>query len=332
MKLSLAARAVAWFLVFALGCGGQGGGASSASGSAGARGASASSGGALPAPTQPAGATLAPLPAGAELRVGVTLHPYYSWTRNVVGDAAGVTVTAVLPGDVDVDNYTPKPEDVAKLGKLDALVINGIGHDDFILDMIKASGNEKLIVIRVNDGTPTIKSAHGGSVNSHTFISFTNAIQQTYAIEKVLAALRPDLAQKFADNAAAYAKRLREIKADGAKRLASVKDPRVVTVHDGYSYFCQEFGVEVVGVVEPAHGLTPSAEELGGMIELLKKEKIQVVLSEETFPDKLLKTLVEGTSARVYTISHVATGEYTPDKFELEMRKNVDTLVEALTK
>jgi hypothetical protein len=34
--------------------------------------------------------------------------------------------------------------------------------------------------------------------------------------------------------------------------------------------------------------------------------------------------------ARVYVISHIATGAYTPDKFETEMQKNVDTVVKAL--
>jgi hypothetical protein len=33
---------------------------------------------------------------------------------------------------------------------------------------------------------------------------------------------------------------------------------------------------------------------------------------------------------RVYIISHIASGAYTADKFEKEMQKNVDTMIEAL--
>ena len=66
------------------------------------------------------------------------------------------------------------------------------------------------------------------------------------------------------------------------------------------------------------------------MSDLLKREKIEVVLTEEGFPEKLLETLKAGTNARVYIISHVASGEYTAEKFENEMQKNVDTLVKAL--
>src|SRR5262245_32688235 len=188
-----------------------------------------------------ASAAPAPRQAGAKLKVGATLHPYYSWTANVIA-GTDVEVRSILPGEVDAGNYQPRPDDIKKLADLDAVIVNGIGHDDFIQDMIQASGNTTLAVIRPNDGTPTIRAIHGGSVNSHTFISFTNAIQQSYAIARALSALRPDLADRFQKGAADYAQRLRRIKADAATKLAGAKINRVVTVHDGYSYLCQEFG------------------------------------------------------------------------------------------
>lgn len=269
----------------------------------------------------------APLPV---LKVGVTLHPYYSWTRNVVGDLPGYEVRPILPGEIDAGDYQPRPEDIKKLTDLDAIVINGIGHDDFILSMIKASGNTKLVVIRPNDSTPQIHSAHGASVNSHTFISFTNAIQQTYAIQKALAALRPADAAALQKNAGDYARRLRLIKAKAASALAEAKVTRVVTVHDGYGYLLQEFGLEVAGVVQPAHGLTPSAAELRDMVTLLQREKIHVVFSEESFPAPLLKVLRDEAGVKVYIITHIASGAFTVDKFEREMQKNVEAMIRAL--
>ena len=270
-------------------------------------------------------------PSAPALRVGVTLHPYYSWTANVVA-GTDVEVRAILPGEVDAGNYQPSTEDIAKLADLDAIVVNGVGHDDFIFDMIKASGNADIAIIRPNDAVPLIRAVHGGTVNSHTFISFTNAIQQTYAIQKALAALRPELAETFQKNAADYAKRLRQQKAKAAQELAAASVNRVVTVHDGYSYLMQEFGIEIAGVVEPAHGLVPSAQELEKVVDLIQREKIRVVFSEESFPEPLLAVLKERSSARVYVISHIASGAYTADKFEKEMQKNTDAMVQALVK
>jgi zinc transport system substrate-binding protein len=264
------------------------------------------------------------------LKIGVTLHPYYSWTSNVVGGLPGFEVRPILPGEIDAGDYQPRPEDVRKLSDLDAIVVNGIGHDDFIFPMLKASGNRKVVVIRPNDVTPQIRSLRGTAVNSHTFISFTNAVQQTYAIERALAALRPEAAAALQQNAEQYARRLRLIKARAATRLAAAKLTRVVTVHDGYGYLLQEFGLEVAGVVQPAHGLTPSAGELRDMVNLLRRERIRVVFSEESFPQPLLAVLRDEAGVRVYIISHIASGAYTAAKFEQEMQRNVDTMIRAL--
>ena len=264
------------------------------------------------------------------LKVGVTLHPYFSWTKNIVGTLPGYEVRALLPGEVDAGDYQPRPDDIKKLVDLDAIVINGIGHDDFIMPMIKASGNKNLRIIRPNEQTPQIRAVNGSGVNSHTFISFTNAIQQTYAIQRALAELRPKDAAALQANAGEYARKLRLIKSKAAQQLAEAKITRVVTVHDGYGYLLQEFGLEVAGVVQPAHGLTPSAAELRDMVQLLKREKIRVVFSEETFPPPLLKVLQSEAGVKVYVITHIASGPYTADKFEREMQRNVDNMIRAL--
>ncbi|HMB79921.1 MAG TPA: zinc ABC transporter substrate-binding protein [Vicinamibacterales bacterium] len=264
------------------------------------------------------------------LKIGVTLHPYYSWTKNVVGDLPGYEVRSILPGEIDAGDYQPRPDDIKKLADLDAIVVNGIGHDDFIMPMLKASGNKKVVIIRPNETTPQIHAVHGTSVNSHTFISFTNAIQQTYAIQRALAALRPSDAAALQRNAGEYARRLRLIKSKAALQLAEAKVTRVVTVHDGYGYLLQEFGLEVAGVVQPAHGLTPSAGELRDMVKLLQREKIRVVFTEETFPQQMLKVLQDEAGVKVYIITHIASGAYTADKFEKDMQRNVDTMIRAL--
>jgi zinc transport system substrate-binding protein len=273
------------------------------------------------------------------LRIGVTLHPYYSWTANVVGNLPGYEVRALLPGDIDAGDYQPRPQDIKRLADLDVVIVNGIGHDDFIFPMLKASGNTRATVIRVNAETPMIRAlrprsgqAGGNAVNSHTFISFSNAIQQTYFIQRALARLRPQDASALQQNAAAYARRLRTIKARAASQLADATITRVVTVHDGYGYLLQEFGLEVGSVVQPSHGLTPSAGELRDMVALLKREKMTVVFSEATFPEPLLNVLRDEAGVSVHIISHIASGPFTADKFEREMQQNADTMIRALVR
>ena len=259
----------------------------------------------------------------------MTLHPYYSWTKSVTG-STDVEVRPILPDDVDSGNYQPSPEDIKKIADLDAIVVNGVGHDDFIFDMIRASGNTKIVLIKPNDGIPLLKAKNGGSVNAHTFISFTNAIQGTYTIEKALDTMRPELAPTFKKNASEYAKKLRKMKAAASAKLAEAKVTHVITVHDGYGYLMQEFGIDIAAVVEPSHGVTPSAAELSQIVDHAKKDDIHVVFAEESFPKPMLDVLRESAKARVYIISHIEGGGYDADTFEKAMQKNADAVVQAL--
>ena len=63
------------------------------------------------------------------------------------------------------------------------------------------------------------------------------------------------------------------------------------------------------------------------MVKLLQREKIRVVFSEETFPAQMLKVLKDEGGVKVYIITHIASGDYTADKFEKDMQRNVDTMI-----
>jgi zinc transport system substrate-binding protein len=269
-------------------------------------------------------------PTSPPLVVGVTLHPYFSWAARVA-EGTSVKVNNILPGNVDASAYQPRPVDIAALSAVDLLVENGLGHDAFIDGMVKAAASKTLRRLSINDETPTLKGTHGDAVNSHTFLSFTTAIQQTNVLARSMAALRPADATAFDRNAASYTRRLRMMLAKAQAALSRSTSPlRVVTVHDGYSYLLAELGIELVGVVEPAHGLVPSARELSSMVALLQREHVGVVFAEEAFPPALLLPL-RAAGARVFVISHVATGDYTAEKFEVEMEQNLATIVTALT-
>lgn len=281
------------------------------------------------------------------LQVGVTLHATYSWLANIAGDAP-VDIIPVLGPEADPGSYRPSPEDLRRLAGLHALVVNGLGHDAFIDGMLRASGNTTIRLINPNRGIPLIpyhrgrSHAHGEekdgagegvkptAYNPHTFLSLTTAVQQVYALERELSEMRPAHAEAFRRNARAYARRLRAMKADASTKLAAASVTKAATVHDGYSYFLQEFGVEVVAVIEPAHGVQPSASELAKTVEAIRGAKVPVVFSELAFPQKLVEVIRQETGARVYTFDHISRGEYTPGRFEEAMRANVDTLVRAL--
>lgn len=274
------------------------------------------------------------------LRIGVTLHPYYSWLANIAG--AGNTVP-LIPVGFNPHAYEPRAEDIRRIGTLDAVVLNGIGHDDFAGRMIAASARPDVPVIEANRRVPLLpavgafsrglgRTIEGRVVNSHSFISIAGAISQVQTIAADLGTLFPERAAEFTDNARAYNRRLRKLRADALAQVTSAPAPdfRVATIHGAYDYLLREFGLEVSAVVEPAHGIEPSPAQLAQTIRKIRGMNVSVIFSEANFPSAYVETIEAETGVTMYPLSHIIHGDYTPEKFEVEMAQNLATVVRAI--
>nr|WP_017679038.1 metal ABC transporter substrate-binding protein [Pseudomonas chengduensis] len=285
------------------------------------------------------GAALAPMLASADnhrLRIGITLHPYYSYVSNIVGDRA--EVVPLIPAGFNPHAYEPRAEDIKRIGGLDVVVLNGVGHDDFADRMIAVSEKPDVPVIEANARVPLLaatgQAARGAGkvVNPHTFLSISASIAQINNIARELGKLDPDNAKFYSQNARAYGKRLRGLRAEALGKLTDTKgsELRVATIHAAYDYLLREFGLEVTAVVEPAHGIEPSPSQLKKTIDQLKELDVQVIFSEMDFPSSYVDTIHRESGVKIYPLTHISYGEYTAKKYEEEMARNLDTVVRAI--
>lgn len=285
------------------------------------------------------GAALAPMLASADnhrLRIGITLHPYYSYVSNIVGDRA--EVVPLIPAGFNPHAYEPRAEDIKRIGGLDVVVLNGVGHDDFADRMIAASEKPDVPVIEANARVPLLaatgQAARGAGkvVNPHTFLSISASIAQINNIARELGKLDPDNAKFYSQNARAYGKRLRGLRAEALGKLTDARgsELRVATIHAAYDYLLREFGLEVTAVVEPAHGIEPSPSQLKKTIDQLKELDVQVIFSEMDFPSSYVDTIQRESGVKIYPLTHISYGEYTAKKYEEEMARNLDTVVRAI--
>lgn len=274
------------------------------------------------------------------LDIGASLHPYYSWAKNIVGDQANVT--SIIPPGSDPHSYQPLPSDMKNLENLDVVIINGIGHDEFIKPMLKAIDNDELMVINTSKGLPLIpvfnkhyafEKENKVAYNSHTYIAITGAIQQIQRIARKLGKLCPDQAAFFMKNARAYAIKLRKMLQSALIQIdmLDTNKLRIATVHDGYSYLFQELGIEVSAVVQPRHGVRPSARQLEDTIKRIKRARVNVLFGELDYEKKYVDIIYKETGCRLYALSHISNGEYSKEFFEQAMQRNIDAIVAALT-
>jgi zinc transport system substrate-binding protein len=278
------------------------------------------------------------------LQIGVTLHPYYSWVANIVGERG--EVIPVIPENADPHAYQPVPEDLEKLSRLDVIVINGLGHDEFIQPMLKAAGQETIERINPNEGVPLIpiEGKHYGSnpatadakvgngFNSHSFLSIISAVQQINNIAAGLARLDPEHAATYQDNARAYAKRLRKLLAGTLAQVneQDIEHIKIATVHDGYAYLFQELGLVVEATIQPRHGIDPSPKQLADTIRQLKAANVDILFTEMDYNKQFVDVIREETKTQIFPLTHISKGPYEPQKFETEITNNLQNIVAAL--
>jgi zinc transport system substrate-binding protein len=272
--------------------------------------------------------------ASEKLTIGITLQPYFSYVKAVVGDKA--EVIALVDEGFNPHNYQPQANDLRRLKKMDVIVVNGIGHDDFALKVIKAADRDDLIVIKANKSVPLLpamgQSVGYGAVNPHTFVGISTTIQKVYTIATELSKIDPANAKTYRKNARTYAHIFRKMKHQAMLALGELDTAgmKVATTHNAYGYILQEFGVEVTAVIEPAHGVEPSASQLQETIEKIKASKIDVLFYELNMPNRYVDSIEKATGVQLYRFSHMTHGAYKADKVEIEMSENLDTLVQAM--
>lgn len=271
-----------------------------------------------------------------KLKIGIALLPYYSFVANIVKDRAEV-IPIVKAEGFDSHTYQPKVEDIERASKVDAIVVNGVGHDEFVYKIIDAVDKKKKpVVINANKDVPLMPVAgtlgNEKIMDSHTFISITAAIQQVHNITKELIKLDPKNKDFYLANSREYVKKLRKLKTDALKEVQDVNgtDVRVATFLGGYNYLLSEFGIDVKAVLEPTHGSQISMSSLQKMIEKIEKEKIDIIFGEKNYSDEYVSIIKNETGIEVRKLEHLTTGAYRADSFEKFIKVDLDEVVSAI--
>lgn len=262
--------------------------------------------------------------AGATLRVMTSFYPMYIHALNVAGGVPGVDVTNLTPQVTGcLHDYQFSPADLVRLTRADVLIVNGAGMESF-LDRV-ASQAPKVKIIHASEGIELTADR-----NPHVWVSISLAIRQVRTIEAGLSRLDPVHAPAFRDNAAAYVRRLEELRDRMRSRLKGIRHRDIVTLHEAFSYFADEFGLRIVGVVEREPGSEPGAKELAALIRLVRERGVKAVFAEPQYPRSAADAVAAETGARVYVLDPAVSGAMDADAYLRAMEANLKVLEKAL--
>jgi len=266
-----------------------------------------------------------------------TTFPIYQITRNLTVGSTTLEVELMLPAQVGCPHdYALTPQDMQKLSRADALVINGLGLEEFLGAPVKKA-NPRIQVLDSSQGIKDLlrysqESAsghdHHAGYNPHLFASPRMAARQTLAIAQGLKRLDPAGAGLYDRNALAYAARLNAL-ADEMQALGrTLANPRIVTQHGAFDYLARDMGLQVVGVVAAHAGHPPSAAQTLELVRTIRRSKAGAVFTEPQYPARIAQTIAREAGIPAAVLDPVASGPARAglDYYEKIMRRNMATL------
>ncbi len=267
---------------------------------------------------------------GKQIKIVTSFYPMYISTINVVGDMKNVTVENMTqPQTGCLHDYELTTADMKHLETADVFIINGAGMESFLDDIKNKYPNLK--IIDTSEGITLFKDDKGEE-NAHVWLSITKAEQQVNNIAKGLAAVDTANASTYTQNATDYNTKLEAVKAETIEAFKNLSSKDIVTMHEAFPYYAQEFGLNIVSVIQREPGTEPSPAEIKDTIEQIKSANVRAVFTEPQYSDSIAKTLATETGVKIYSLDPVVTHEADDDKdvYINIMRKNKETIVEAL--
>ena len=257
-----------------------------------------------------------------------SFYPLRVFAENVLKDVPDVTLETLAPaGTGCLHDFQLLPGDLRALAQAKCLIINGAGMEDQFLPLLQKEMGD-LPLVDCSLGITLIEEDEGP--NPHIWLNTLNAQQMVLNMGEQLAALMPEHAEQISANAAAYAGRLSALHDELAAELKDLLSRDIVTFHEAYPYFAEEFGLNVVASVCVEPDEAPSPYMIAETVEKIRNYALCPLFSEPGVASDALEVIARETKQPVYELSPITDGDGAADAYEAGMRKNVETLTEAL--
>jgi zinc/manganese transport system substrate-binding protein/manganese/iron transport system substrate-binding protein len=290
---------------------------------------------------------------GEKLRVVATTNLVAEVARRVGGEA--IELTTLMPLGSDPHTYTPTPEDMRALNDAHVILINGLGLEEALMSTLTELDNP-VPVVSVNAGTAPLtygQATEEGTVategqaeaeaatqmhllDPHTWLSVTNVMVWVDNVVASFAMLDTLNVDDYLSNAGAFQEELTALDAELRAQIDTLPAERrkLVSDHQEFNYFAQDYGFEIVGAVIP--GLStmaePSAQELAALQDTITAAGVDTIFVADNVDDSAVNQLATDLGLEVvklYTSSLSEADGPAPD-YPTLMRALVNSIVTAL--
>ena len=238
--------------------------------------------------------------------VATTVSPITSIASSIAGDRA--RIEGIVPEGTNSHTFEPTPQVAELLSNADLILVNGLKLEDPTIDL--AVNNKKDDTEIVEIGTIVLPESdyiydfsfpeEAGKPNPHLWTDPGYAIKYAGVIRDQLSELDPRNATYYASNYTAFEEEATALAEAVAADQLSVPagNLKLLTYHDAYAYFAQEYGWEVIGALQPKSFSDPSPSDIATLIDQVIAEKIPTIFGSEVFPSVVLEEVGRATGVR----------------------------------
>lgn len=274
-------------------------------------------------------------------QVAATTLPVYEFTARLC-EGTDITVTRLVTESVScLHDYSLNVDQVRSAEAAEVIVISGAGLEEFMEDVLSGKAS-----VDASRGVELIEGSHEHDhdhdheheeeeesheghhheEDPHIWLSPANAKIMAANICAGLSQQYPAHAEAFTANLEMLLADLDKLQAYGATALADLSCREMITFHDGFAYFADAFGLEILEAVEEESGSEASAAELIELIEEVRHHDLPAIFTEAIGSVSAAQVISAETGAEVYTLDMGMHGE----SYIEAMYHNISTIKEAL--
>ena len=165
--------------------------------------------------------------------------------------------------------------------------------------------------------------------NPHYWLDPENIKTVAYNISNRLSELSPSNAQYFQENLVSFDKKMDEKMAEWSRKMGLFKGRKIAIYHRSWPYFVNRFGLVVACELEPKPGIPPSPTHLKEVIDIMKRDKVGVILMEVFYDEKPAQFVASQTGAKVIVVPNSVGGTKEANDYIGLMDTIVNKLAEA---
>lgn len=266
----------------------------------------------------------------SKLRVISSFNPLHEFSQIVGQDK--VDARLLVPVGVEPHDWEPTIKDVQQMQKSDLIVINGIGFENWIDNLIE--NDYQGTIVDTSDGITVMHSQeddnkeHSELGDPHIWLNPVFAKKQVQTIALAFSNADSENSEFYQTNAAKYNEQLDLLDSKIRNELSSCNDD-FIAFHDSFSYFAKEYDLNQHTIIATtnSHGEV-TAKTLENIISTARELNINIIFSEESVNTKTSQIIANEIGGKVLVLSPleiVSEGNYLS-----KMTKNLENLKEAL--